>query len=180
MCALFSEGGFDAVTVKEAAREVGISRATFFRYFGSKEDVVLAALEGSSVDFGSILANLSPIEGENAWQLLHRTFRQGLAHIDDNPEQERARLRMVHTTPSLRARLTDRRLIHEDSLTAALSERIDPPEASRPVVLAGLAVLERGWASDDEPSLRKALDEAFPGLNAAGEPARGISGYHTC
>lgn len=171
--ALFAERGFDAVTVEDAAREVGISRATFFRYFGSKEDAVLATLEGSSFDFGAVLTNLPPVEDECAWQLLHRTFRHALAPIDDSPQQERARLRMIHTTASIRARLADRRLVHEDSLTAALAERISPPEAARTVVIAALAVLDlawRSWATGDEPCLQKAVDEIFTHLNVAGKP----------
>src|SRR3954454_21817106 len=37
---LFSEHGFDATTVDDIATAAGIGRRTFFRYFGSKNDVV--------------------------------------------------------------------------------------------------------------------------------------------
>lgn len=173
MSDLFAERGFDAVTVEEAAGEVGISRATFFRYFGAKEDAVLAALEESSIDFGAVLSDLPPVAGENCWQLLHRTFRQALMHIGDGSERERSRLRMIYATPSLRIRLAERHVVREESLTEALAERMSPREAARPVVSAALAVLNlarRRWATGEEPSLLKAVDDAFACLEAASIP----------
>lgn len=39
---LFVEQGYDATTVDQIARAAGSSRATVFRYFGSKEDILFA------------------------------------------------------------------------------------------------------------------------------------------
>ena len=42
---LFIERGYDAVSVSDIAAAAGISRATFFRYFSSKGDVVWASFD---------------------------------------------------------------------------------------------------------------------------------------
>ena len=39
--ALFRKEGYEATTVTEIARKAGVSRRTFFRYYASKEDVVV-------------------------------------------------------------------------------------------------------------------------------------------
>jgi AcrR family transcriptional regulator len=62
---LFSERGFDAVTVEDIAAEVGMSARTFFRYFASKDEVVLQyqrRLQGRLVAvFETHAANEAPI-----------------------------------------------------------------------------------------------------------------------
>src|SRR5690606_7738854 len=40
--ALFGASGFDAVSIEAITDRAGVSRRTFFRYFPTKEDVVLA------------------------------------------------------------------------------------------------------------------------------------------
>lgn len=170
---LFTERGFDAVTVEEAAREAGISRATFFRYFESKEEALLATLESASADYGAVLSELPPVQGENVWQLLHRTFRTALADVDDSPERDRARLRMVQATPSLRARLTVMRFENEDSLASSLTRRGVPVAAAHTIVTAafmGLDLAWRRWAIGEEVSWQDSVAEVFAHLAGANAP----------
>lgn len=53
---LFSQRGFDQVTVDEIAAASDVSRRTFFRYFPTKEAVVLARREEQLEQFRSALA----------------------------------------------------------------------------------------------------------------------------
>lgn len=172
---LFALRGFDNVTVEEASREVGISRATFFRYFGSKEDAVVVAVERRAIDFGQTLAMLKPVESETVWQILHRTFRQALIRIDNEAEDEKARLRMIHTNPALRLRLAQRRDTHQEALTAALGERGVEPDVARTAVTACLAAVDiawQQWATKEKPFFIEALDAVFSHLVLAGEVIR--------
>ena len=170
MSRLFAERGFDAVTVEEAAGEVGISRATFFRYFGSKEDAVLAAIEASSIDYAAHLQALPAVADETVLQLLLRTFQSALTHIGEHSETERSRVRMINANVSLRTRMAQRRFAHEEALTPVLAQRIGDPQAARTVTVAALAALDlawRRWANGDDPTIAAALDRVFAHLIAA-------------
>lgn len=167
---LFAERGFDEVTVEEAAGEVGISRATFFRYFGSKEDAVLAAIEASSIDYAAQLETLPAVDGENPWQLLHRAFTHALSHINEHSELERSRVRMINSVVSLRTRMAQRRFAHEDALTPVLAARIGSPDAARTIAAAAFAGLDlawRRWAAGEEPTIAASLDYVFTQLMSA-------------
>lgn len=174
MSDLFAERGFDAVTVEEAAGEVGISRATFFRYFGSKEDAVLAAIEASSIDYATYLQNLPPVDGESPWQLLLRAFKVAIADRGDHSDLERSRALMINTTVSLRTRMAQRRFALEDALTPILAARIAAPEAAHAVVVSALAGLDlawRRWAAGEEPTITRSLDHVFAHLMSASSPS---------
>lgn len=167
---VFAERGFDEVTVEEAASEVGISRATFFRYFGSKEDAVLAAIEASTIDYAAHLEKLPVVAGEGPWQLLHRAFSQALAHINEHSELERSRVRMINSVVSLRTRMAQRRFAHEDALTPVLATRIGSPDAARTITVAAFAGLDlawRRWAAGDEATIAASLAHVFAQLGSA-------------
>ena len=73
---LLDQEGYDAVTVDQLAREAGMSRASFFRHVGGKEEVVFADhaallerldvfLRGTVVD----LCAADVAEGEFDWRI---------------------------------------------------------------------------------------------------------------
>ncbi len=78
---LFAERGYAAVTVEDIAREAGISERTFFRYFASK-DHLLVAEAGRRIDVihDSLLGQDEHLD---AWQALRN------AVLDQSASEER-------------------------------------------------------------------------------------------
>lgn len=77
---LILERGYDDVTVDEIAAEAGISRRTFFRYFDSKEGVVLPYEEEKLEELRRALAELPP--GESIFVGLRRAILAVFARDD--------------------------------------------------------------------------------------------------
>jgi len=142
---LFAENGFDATTVDQIAREAGISRRSFFHYFGSKEDLVL----GDTVALG--LAVRDALEArpadEPAWPAIRAAF-QVLAEIGPQQTDPLALARLYHDAPSLRARHLEKHLRWQELLAPDIQRRLGLPETSSPdpraraFVAAALACLD--------------------------------------
>jgi AcrR family transcriptional regulator len=97
---LFVVKGFDRTTVEEIAQAADISSRTFFRYFATKEEVVMSVL-WLKVD--KLLASLAGRPaGESLLESVQVVFRS--TEADSDEERDRQLLRLLATTPSLRAR----------------------------------------------------------------------------
>ncbi|MGW8764308.1 TetR family transcriptional regulator [Streptomyces sp. NPDC055815] len=129
---LFAEQGFDKTTVDQIAAEAGLSRATFFRYFGTKEDVVLSDLDGLGHDVARRLTERP--EDERPWDSLRRAFDVLTEFNADEPEKTLAYVRMLDETPSLKARRWEKQQAWQDLLVPEVSRRlgIDPAAVDDP------------------------------------------------
>ena len=97
---LFQERGYAATTVEQIAEAAEVSPSTFFRYFPTKEDVVLADdLDPIAfASFQSQPADLSPIEAVRA---AVKDVFGSLSEEDWKLEKQRQRL--MSSVPELRA-----------------------------------------------------------------------------
>lgn len=100
---LFEEHGFDGTTAEDIARRAGVGRTTFFRAFGSKEDVIFPEHE---LLLGRIEARLATATAATGSVAVTEAARIVLRHYLDEGELARTRYRLVGTVPSLRARET--------------------------------------------------------------------------
>ncbi|WP_054686366.1 TetR/AcrR family transcriptional regulator [Microbacterium sp. No. 7] len=166
---VFAERGFHAVTVDEAARAVGISRASFFRHLGSKEDAVVLAIESSRPDYAAALREL-PADVRSPWHLVRCAFEPAIVAAEAEPQRQLARIAVIHSEPNLRVRLSSSRMGMVARLADALDERIHDPFGAHVYAAAGMAAYDVAWsewAGNPEISPRTHVDAAFARLAAA-------------
>ncbi|KJQ55005.1 TetR/AcrR family transcriptional regulator [Microbacterium sp. SA39] len=97
---LFQAQGFDQTSVEQIAKAAGVSRSTFFRQFGGKEDVVFADHEVLLEQLREFLA-----EGhEDPWVAVCAASESVFAHFAHDPELARRRYQIVRQVPVLRER----------------------------------------------------------------------------
>ncbi|MBR8745266.1 TetR/AcrR family transcriptional regulator [Nocardiopsis sp. MG754419] len=120
--ALFLEHGFEETTVDQIAEAAGISRRSFFRYFATKEDVVL----GDLIDRGHrVRAELAarPRE-EEPWVAVRAALLALRDQAWAGAEVELRIARMLIQAPSLRARHLEKHLAWKELLVPELARRL--------------------------------------------------------
>ncbi|GJF28610.1 TetR family transcriptional regulator [Kitasatospora sp. NE20-6] len=158
--ALFLGQGFARTTVDEIAARVDVSQRTFFRYFGSKEEVALAVLADAEDHFVDRLRRRppeeTPLEAMRAaitetWDGLGRDAGSGPHGVQAALEL----IDLIESTPVLLAAHLRRTIEQEGVVTAVLAERegLDPRTDLRPRVLAAafgavVRVSHLSWTSD--------------------------------
>ncbi|HZD00929.1 MAG TPA: TetR family transcriptional regulator [Actinomycetes bacterium] len=161
---LFLAKGYEATTVQEIAAAAGVSHMTFFRYFPTKEDVVLAD------EYDPVVVDLVRARpaGEPDLEKIRHALVAGLARVyatDRDTLLERTRL--VLRTPALRARLwQDQSQTQELLVRALVSEgRGEVDLRTRVLVAACLATVTTAvlvWVEEDgAPDLPDLVERAF-------------------
>jgi len=166
--ALFSERGFDAVTADELAEAVGVSRRTLFRYFATKEDIVVAAFDNLGDE---ALASLRQRPAEEApWTALHHALGSAAAKLEERPATFFELHEVIAKTPALRRRLLEQR----DGWRAAFAEELAGPardelacELLATAAIGAFDVATEMWArTGGRRRLSRLLDDSFELLDS--------------
>lgn len=168
--------GFEATTIDDIVAEVGISRRSFFRYFGTKEDVLLGGLLAQGEAVADALAGRPA--GEGPWEALLRAMAMAQQSSEFDDEAQLAIGRMMLETPSLRARHIEKRRRWHELLTPLVAERIQPPPdrelAAAAIVATALACLDVATDAFVRANGAEQLEDLYAqALSVVGEDARG-------
>lgn len=164
---LFRREGFGNVTVNDLAAAAGVSRSTFLRYFDTKEDAVLGAVDGQGQQVADAV-RARPAD-EDDWTALRRALGTVIEEHRKDPDGALAMSQLIMRTPALCARSQEKQNGWRPAIAQALAERGDSsgPTGLGPLVRAAAAVdclniaVNEWTASDGRLDLDDLLDEAF-------------------
>jgi AcrR family transcriptional regulator len=150
---LFYERGYAATTVDDIVAAVDVSPRTFFRYFPTKEDLVVA-LGATSLDL--FLEALRDRPPEESLQVaVGAAIDQSLAPGWEDTTKVRSFLSLLRETPALRARWLEEAYGKRDLMAEVIAQRTgtDPTDL-RNLLVAGAITLTintalAAWADQD-------------------------------
>jgi AcrR family transcriptional regulator len=164
---LLAHQGFEDTTIDQITAAAGVSRRTFFRYFKSKEDVVIEFLGGVGARVRAELA-VRPRD-ETPGVALRHALSVFVDTCCEHPAKSLPLIRLTLSTPALRARYLDRRHQWQAEFAAELARRagLDADEDMRPALTAAIALtafdtaLAQWVRHDGNDDLHDLVDQAF-------------------
>ena len=170
---LFAEQGYEATTIEQIAEAAEVSPSTFFRYFPTKEDVVLADEYDPMIlaAFHAQPADVPPV----------RALRNAVREVSDGfAEEERAAIRerwlLSIAVPQVRAAALLNVTSGIDMIAAALARRADreePDFTDRTVAGALVGVWMSAlfhWGEHPEQDMFATIDRAMELIEGGGLP----------
>ena len=171
---LFREQGYQRTTVEQIAAAAEVSPSTFFRYFPTKEDLILQDDVDTQVieAFERQPAGLEPVAA----------FRAALREVAGSFSQSdldvlRETTALIRADPEVRARATDEFARMITVMSEALARRSGRPAEDLAVraiaggfigVILSITLPVEGWPGDDQPiiAMFERIDQALALLEA--------------
>jgi TetR/AcrR family transcriptional regulator, regulator of mycofactocin system len=172
---LFARDGFEAVTVEEIARAAGISPRTFFRYFPSKDEIVLAL--ASRLHDRLLTAFEERPEHEGAVEALRRAYIVTSTVTPADRDRVLRVGRILTCSPALRSGSYGRPWRDGAPIVERVAERMDarPPDPRPRIIVAAMAAVattewhawvDDGGTGDPAERIDAALETLEGGLGA--------------
>jgi len=148
--ALFLERGFDEVSVTDIAAAADVSKPTLFKYFPTKQDLVLHRIADHRHESARVVtaAAVPPIRALREHFLAGLVARDPITGLNDHP-QVLAYYRLVFTTPALTTRLHQFMDDDESALADALGGDLAGELLAAQVVSVQRVLSRRNWAAID-------------------------------
>ncbi|MFS8199237.1 TetR/AcrR family transcriptional regulator [Streptomyces sp. CWNU-52B] len=168
---LFLEKGFERVSVAEVAAAAEISKPTLFRYFPSKEDLVLYRFADHETEAARVVGERphgqSPVDALRAHFLLGIERGDPVTGVNGNPHVL-AFHRLLYGTPSLVARLYEYLERSEAALATALGGSLEARLAAGQVVAVQRILAMDNWRRiADGEAVAKVRQDASVAAEAA-------------
>ncbi len=168
---LFLERGYTATTVDDVAATAGVSRGMGFRYFETKEDLVLASMRETGDHLAQVLLDLPNDVGP--WSAITETLIGFTGQLDADAARSRPRALLLLETPALHAALGVKHLEWRNLISEAVLPRVRGGPSTRCIraetltaaALACLDVAVAAWAkSTGGPSATTRLKTSLQAL----------------
>jgi AcrR family transcriptional regulator len=171
---LFAAQGYDNTTVDQIAAAAGMSKRTFFRYFPSKDDLVIGKYDLFADRMAEAL-DARP-KNEPVWESLRRMFDITLDYVQDEHQRARSEAMdaIVRSTPQLYARYLEKMQRVQELLIGRIAMRLNDdehdPSDPRPAAIVGAAfacmqAARHAWLlSDRSEAFGSYLDDAMATL----------------
>ena len=165
---LFRERGFEGTTTAAIAERAGVTRRTFFRYFGDKRDVIFVEHSRLAETVAAVMAVAPP--GSPAMEVISTALHRLATDIF---EGHRDRVRGLHllivSDEALREREQLKNALIADAAERSLVERgfsqFDARLAAGVGVLALSLAIER-WIDDDASDLVAITDSVLASIGS--------------
>ncbi|MFF3453290.1 TetR/AcrR family transcriptional regulator [Streptomyces sp. NPDC002730] len=162
---LIAEQGYEATTIEQIAEAAEVSPSTVFRYFPTKEDIVLTD-EYDPVMEAALRAR--PADEDPLESIRHVMTHALRTSINEEREEVIQRTRLMVEVPAIRARMTESMATTSELLVQALADRTGRDRDDLDVrvftaaVLGALREVMLYWAArDHQDDLIELVDRAL-------------------